>query len=222
MLLFPYNDNHPMMFVVRSLIFSLFFFFTFFTSNSNASSLKQTYLIHTVKYNTKNMVTSLWNSLQTENLHDDDFSLPEIHYIYENAMSGFSATLTDDQLETVKNTEGFISAYPDELLSLHTTHSPKFLGLEIGIGLWNQTSLASDVIVGLVDTGISPEHVSFRDTHMPPVPSRWRGSCDEGTNFSASSCNRKIIGASAFYKGYESIVGKINETTDFRLDGWKF
>ncbi|CAH2039358.1 unnamed protein product [Thlaspi arvense] len=212
MLSFPFNDNHPMMFV-RSLIF-LSFFFLFFTSD--ASSLKQTYVIHTVKSDTKHIVTSLLNSLQTENLDDDDFSLPEIHYIYENAMSGFSATLTDDQLETVKNTEGFISAYPDELLSLHTTHSHEFLGLGFGIGLWNETSLASDVIIGLVDTGISPEHVSFRDTHMPPVPSRWRGSCDEGTNFSSSTCNKKIIGAAAYYKGYESIVGKINETTDFR------
>lgn len=207
-----FNDNRPMMFF-RSLIFFLVFF------TSNASSHKQTYVIHTVTTSTKHIVTSLLNSLQTENIQDNDFSLPEIHYIYENAMSGFSATLTDDQLETVKNTKGFISASPDELLSLHTTYSHEFLGLEYGIGLWNETSLSSDVIIGLVDTGISPEHVSFRDTHMPPVPSRWRGSCDEGTNFSSSSCNKKIIGASAFYKGYESIVGKINETTDFRLDG---
>lgn len=217
MLFFPFNDYRPMMFV-RSLIF-FFFFLIFFTSTNNASPHKQTYVIHTAKTNTRHIVTSLFNSLQTENLQDDDFSLPHIHYIYENAMSGFSATLTDDQLETVKNTRGFISAYPEELLSLHTTYSPEFLGLEFGFGLWNETSLASDVIIGLVDTGISPEHVSFRDTHMPPVPSRWRGSCDEGTNFSSSSCNKKIIGAGAFYKGYEAVVGKINETTDFRLDG---
>ncbi|CAN6876394.1 unnamed protein product [Brassica oleracea] len=212
MLFFPFCDNRPMMFI-RSLLFLFFLFFT-----SNASSFKQTYVIHTVKTNTKDIVSSLLNSLQTDsNIQDDnDFALPEIHYIYENAMSGFSATLTDDQLETVKNSRGFISAYPDELLSLHTTHSHEFLGLEFGIGLWNETSLSSDVIIGLVDTGISPEHVSFRDTHMPPVPSRWRGSCDEGTNFSSSSCNKKIIGAGAYYKGYESIVGKINETTDFR------
>ncbi|KAL1217121.1 Subtilisin-like protease SBT1.1 [Cardamine amara subsp. amara] len=200
------------MMFIRSLIF--FCFLIFFTSN--ASSPKQTYVIHTVTASTKHIVTSLLNSLQTENIQDDEFSLPEIHYIYENAMSGFSATLTDNQLETVKNTQGFISAYPDELLSLHTTYSHEFLGLEFGIGLWNQTSLSSDVIIGLVDTGISPEHVSFRDMHMTPVPSRWRGSCDEGTNFSSSSCNKKIIGASAFYKGYEALVGKINETTDFR------
>ncbi|EOA39736.1 hypothetical protein CARUB_v10008379mg [Capsella rubella] len=212
MLLSPSNHNRPMMFF-RSLFFLIFFFFT---SNVIASPRKQTYVIHTFTATTKDIVTSLFTSLQTENIHDDDFSLPEIHYIYENAMSGFSATLTDDQLQTVKNTKGFISAYPDELLSLHTTYSHEFLGLEYGIGLWNETSLSSDVIIGLVDTGISPDHVSFRDTHMTPVPSRWRGSCDQGTNFSSSSCNKKIIGASAFYKGYESIVGKINETTDFR------
>ncbi|CAL9213263.1 unnamed protein product [Arabidopsis halleri] len=211
MLLYPFSDNRPMMFF-RS--FVVFFFLIFFTSN--VSSHKQTYVIHTVATSTKHIVTSLFNSLQTENIHNDEFSLPEIHYIYENAMSGFSATLTNDQLETVENSKGFISAYPDELLSLHTTYSHEFLGLEYGIGLWNETSLSSDVIIGLVDTGISPEHVSFRDMHMAPVPSRWRGSCDEGTNFSSSSCNKKIIGASAFYKGYESIVGKINETTDFR------
>ncbi|XP_010457066.1 PREDICTED: subtilisin-like protease SBT1.1 isoform X2 [Camelina sativa] len=214
--LFPSNDdNRPMMFFRSLIFFFLIIFFFFFTSN--ASSLKQTYVIHTATTTTKHVVTSLLDSLQTETIHeDDDFSIPEIHYIYENAMSGFSATLTDDQLETVKNTKGFISAYPDELLSLHTTYSHEFLGLEYGIGLWNETSLSSDVIIGLVDTGISPEHVTFRDTHMTPVPSRWRGSCDHGTNFSSSSCNKKIIGASAFYKGYESIVGKINETTDFR------
>ncbi|KAL0700434.1 hypothetical protein Bca4012_056556 [Brassica carinata] len=182
------------MMFIRSLLFLFFIFFT-----SNASSLRQTYVIHTVKTNTKNIVTSLLNSLQTDkSIQDDnDFAIPEIHYIYENAMSGFSATLTDDQLQTVKNSQGFISAYPDELLSLHTTHSYEFLGLEFGIGVWNETSIASDVIIGLVDTGISPEHVSFRDTHMSPVPSRWRGSCDEGTNFSSSSCNKKIIGAAA-------------------------
>ncbi|CAN8295995.1 unnamed protein product [Cochlearia groenlandica] len=207
------------MMFVRSLIFLCFMIF--FASN-DAISLKQTYVIHTVKDNTKHILTSLFNSLPTHNLDDDGdgdddvFSLPEIHYIYENAMSGFSASLTEDQLDRVKNTKGFISAYPDELLSLHTTHSHDFLGLGFGFGLWNQTSLASNVIIGVVDTGISPDHVSFRDTHMSPVPSRWRGSCDQGTNFSALSCNKKIIGASAFYKGYESIIGKINETTDFR------
>ncbi|XP_010540256.1 PREDICTED: subtilisin-like protease SBT1.1 [Tarenaya hassleriana] len=194
--------NPPMMFL-RSSFSLLFFFFA-----SNALPQKRTYIIHTHTTKAKHIYASLLSVVQTD--------APKIHYIYKSAISGFSATLTDAQLETLKNKQGFVSAYEDELLTLHTTHSHEFLGLEFGIGLWNVTSLASDVIIGVVDTGITPEHVSFRDTHMPPVPSRWTGICEKGTNFSSSSCNKKLIGARAFYRGYESIVGRINETSDFR------
>lgn len=48
------------------------------------------------------------------------------------------------------------------------------------------------------------------------VPSRWKGICEAGTRFSAAHCNKKLIGARAFFKGYEAIVGSINETVDYR------
>ncbi|GAY42057.1 hypothetical protein CUMW_063980 [Citrus unshiu] len=141
---------------------------------------------------------------------------PQILYAYENAISGFSAKLSTKQLKSLETVDGFLSATPDELLTLHTTYSPHFLGLESGIGLWDATNLAKDVIVGVIDTGIWPEHIAFQDTGMPPVPSRWKGGCEEGTKFSQSNCNNKLIGARAFFKGYESVVGRINETVDYR------
>lgn len=48
------------------------------------------------------------------------------------------------------------------------------------------------------------------------MPSHWKGKCQVGTKFTASKCNRKLIGAGAFFKAYESIAGRINETTDYR------
>ncbi|GFP82315.1 subtilisin-like protease [Phtheirospermum japonicum] len=96
-----------------------------------------------------------------------------------------------------------------------TTHSPQFLGLRKGQGLWSARNLGSDVIIGLVDTGIWPEHPSFSDSGLSPVPRRWKGKC-QGTKFTALNCNRKLIDAAAFLKLYESAVGRIDETSDYR------
>ncbi|XP_019158764.1 PREDICTED: subtilisin-like protease SBT1.1 [Ipomoea nil] len=142
---------------------------------------------------------------------------PQLLYVYETAVSGFAAKLSRQQLESLKHVHGFLAAVPDEMLTLHTTHSPQFLGLRNGKGLWGAKSLASDVIVGVVDTGIWPEHISFRDAGiMSPVPARWKGTCEAGRAFSPSNCNKKLVGARTFYKGYESIVGKINETVEYK------
>ncbi|XAR54105.1 Cucumisin [Bertholletia excelsa] len=141
---------------------------------------------------------------------------PQLLYVYETAVSGFAAKLSTEQLESLKRVDGFLSAIPDEMLSLHTTHSPQFLGLKIGEGLWEASNLALDVIVGVIDTGIWPGHISFGDSGMSPVPSRWKGSCEEGTEFNSSNCNRKLIGARAFFKGYEAIGGRINDPVEYR------
>ncbi|XP_068634691.1 subtilisin-like protease SBT1.1 [Aristolochia californica] len=147
---------------------------------------------------------------------DGEMQSPQLLYVYETVLSGFSAKLSTKQFKFLQNVDGFLFATPDEVLNLHTTYSPLFLGLHAGKGLWGIPNSASDVIVGVIDTGIWPEHVSFRDGKVGPVPSHWRGICEEGTRFSTANCNKKLIGARAFFKGYESAAGRINETVDFR------
>ncbi|KAK2435276.1 Subtilase family protein [Trifolium repens] len=58
--------------------------------------------------------------------------------------------------------------------------------------------------------GIWPESDSFRDDHMDNLPPRWRGICQVGESFDGSHCNRKIIGARWYIKGYEAEFGKLN------------
>ncbi|XVE77034.1 hypothetical protein DITRI_Ditri13aG0029700 [Diplodiscus trichospermus] len=193
---------------------------------SSASADKQTYIVHMDRTKITNTYNSLGNSkpwhqavldsvTDISSQEEREATPPELIYSYETLFFGFAAKLSAKQLESLKKIDGFVSAIPDKMLSLHTTRSPQFLGLPGSKGLWHSSDLHSDVIIGVVDSGIWPEHVSFQDHGMPPVPARWRGTCEKGTKFSPSNCNRKLIGARSFYGGYLAHGGKINETEEY-------
>ncbi|XP_055821078.1 subtilisin-like protease [Solanum dulcamara] len=116
-------------------------------------------------------------------------------YSYRNVMKGFAARLTAEQVKEMEKKPGFIVAWPERILSLHTTHSPSFLGLQQNIGLWKNSNYGKGVIIGVLDTGITPDHPSFNDEGMPPPPAKWKGKCE--SNFT-TKCNNKLIGARTF------------------------
>ncbi|GLJ35479.1 hypothetical protein SUGI_0713530 [Cryptomeria japonica] len=131
-------------------------------------------------------------------------------YTYNVLLHGFAAKLTSAEAAALESVDGCLAVIPSSLNKLHTTHSPKFLGLTDGGGLWSQQlNRGEDVIVGVVDTGIWPESESFHDKGLGPVPSRWKGECESGEQFDSSMCNRKLIGARFnFSVGYKSHVGE--------------
>lgn len=219
--------------ILRTLQLFVFLTIIMVTSNSMALNIdKQTYIIHMDKAKikvsfhsqdtTKPWYQSVLHSIsQNSNIGEEDdkekeAQSPELLYAYQTTMFGFSAHISKTHLESLSQLDGFLTAIPDEVLPLHTTYTPHFLGLSKGIGLWGASNLASDVIIGVLDSGIWPEHISFRDSGMSPIPSRWKGVCESGTMFSSRNCNKKLIGARAFFKGYEKIAGKINGSTDYR------
>ncbi|KAJ0040575.1 hypothetical protein Pint_27940 [Pistacia integerrima] len=129
-------------------------------------------------------------------------------YTYDNAIHGFSTRLTPEEARSLENQPGILSVLPELKYELHTTRTPQFLGLDKSADTFLESASGSDVIVGVLDTGVWPESKSFVDTGLGPVPSNWKGACEAGTNFSLSICNRKLIGARYFSKGYESKESK--------------
>ncbi|KAL6493815.1 hypothetical protein OROGR_031724 [Orobanche gracilis] len=114
---------------------------------------------------------------------------------YSHAFKGFSAMLTENEASILSGYDEVVSVFPDPILNVHTTRSWDFLeASDSKFGSYARNSV-DDVIIGIIDTGIWPESLSFDDRHIGKIPSKWRGVCMESSDFKKSNCNRKLIGA---------------------------
>ncbi|KAK4389377.1 Subtilisin-like protease SBT1.7 [Sesamum angolense] len=137
---------------------------------------------------------SWYRSFLPRTTTDEEGSSRLVHS-YRNVVSGFAAKLSKEEVEEMEKIDGFITARPQRKLPLHTTHSPNFLGLYQNLGFWPGSNYGEGVIVGVLDTGITPGHPSFADEDMPPPPAKWKGKCEFVTG---TMCNNKLIGARNF------------------------
>uniref|UniRef100_A0ACD5TTS7 Uncharacterized protein n=1 Tax=Avena sativa TaxID=4498 RepID=A0ACD5TTS7_AVESA len=132
-------------------------------------------------------------------LADGGDSGPRIIYSYSHVLTGFAARLSDGEADAMRSRAGCLRLYPEEFLPLATTHSPGFLGLQLGKeGFWSRSGFGRGVVIGLLDTGILPSHPSFGDAGMPPPPKKWKGACEFKAIAGTGGCNNKVIGARAF------------------------
>jgi hypothetical protein len=111
---------------------------------------------------------------------------------------------------------GFVSAYNVKTsATIDTTHTPEYISLNPFADLWPTSSYGKDVIIGVLDSGLWPESLSFRDYGMTSAvagvlgrPSKWKGSCEGGQKFNASMCNAKLIGIRFFNNGVKASTSK--------------
>jgi hypothetical protein len=76
-----------------------------------------------------------------------------------------------------------VSVFLDEKRQLLTTRSWNFIGFP------QQPEIEyskSDVIIGVIDSGIWPESESFNDKGFTPPPTKWKGTC-QASDF---NCNK--------------------------------
>ncbi|KAL2504252.1 Subtilisin-like serine endopeptidase family protein [Abeliophyllum distichum] len=175
-----------------------------------ASAERSTYIVHMDKSFMPKAFSSHrhWYSSTLQSIKSVGFTSldahnpsPKLVYTYDHAFHGFSAVLSTDELEALKKSTGFLSAYPDGIVTPDTTHTYKFLSLNTATGIWPASEYGKNVIIGVVDSGIWPESPSFKDEGMTEIPSRWKGICQAGEEFNSSLCNKKLIGARYFNQG---------------------
>ncbi|XP_027338944.1 subtilisin-like protease SBT4.14 [Abrus precatorius] len=115
-------------------------------------------------------------------------------YSYTKSFNAFAAKLSEDEAKNLSDMDEVLSVFQNQYRKLHTTRSWNFIGLPQTAK--RRLKLESDIIVALLDTGITPESKSFKDKGFGPPPARWKGTCGHYANF--SGCNNKIIGAKYF------------------------
>ncbi|CAA0841641.1 subtilase family protein [Striga hermonthica] len=168
-----------------------------------------------------------------ENHHSFLFSVKETEedakssliYSYKRSINGFAAFLTQREASEISKREEVVSVFQSHprKYALHTTRSWEFSGLPEATNsskdknsLLYKSGYGKGVIVGMLDTGIWPESESFNDEGMDDVPQQWNGTCQTGEAFNTSQCNKKIIGARYYLKGYEAHLGPLNKSFDVK------
>jgi len=144
-------------------------------------------------------------------------------YDYRYSFSGFAAELTETQAARMATVAGVVTVSPDQLNAADTSSTPTFLGLDAPGGPWDQLGgvggAGEGIIIGLVDSGIWPESLSFSDRtgkngnatkdgklSYGQIPG-WHGKCTPGEQFLASNCNQKLIGAQRFNAAWGGDAG---------------
>ena len=146
-------------------------------------------------------------------------------YDYVYSFNGFAAKLTSTQAAKLARRAGIVAVTPDQLHEADTSSTPSFLGLDAPGGLWSMLGgpgkAGEGIIIGVVDTGIWPESLSFSDRvdasgapSSSPTAKRvfqqipgWHGKCVPGEAFVATKCNQKLIGARYFNAAWGGNAG---------------
>jgi len=142
---------------------------------------------------------------------------------YSYALNGFAAKLTSDEVRALSHERRVVAVFKDRMQQLQTDNTPTFLGLNAQGGPWDAGIQGDDVVVGVIDSGIWPEHPSFADdgsfTPMPgiDVPCAFGGPRQPNSPPDrAFTCNNKLLGARDMRITYNQLNGP--ETYDSARD----
>lgn len=203
-----------------------FFSFLLLLQSPNLTSAEQeSYVVYFGEHPQRTQGESLLSQKRATESHIDllasllkckEKARDAIFYSYTKHINGFAANLEEEEAIAISKYPGVISVFRNKGYKLHTTHSWEFLGLERdgrvpSKSLWTKSRFGEDTIIGNLDTGVWPESDSFKDEGMGPIPPKWKGICQNDSE-EEFSCNRKLIGARYFNKGYQSATGPLNSS----------
>lgn len=131
----------------------------------------------------------------------------EVLHVYDLVLNGFAAELTVEEAMELAALPDVVDIEPDELLELHTDNGPGWIEAP---AVWGDDdsdvgTRGAGIVVGIIDTGITPSNPSFVDPgpidgyeHTNPNgEGQYLGVCDpsQPAYDPTFPCNEKLIGA---------------------------
>jgi len=145
---------------------------------------------------------------------------------YVNALNGFAVGASTTEIQKIAAQPGVRTVMPDLLYEADTDVSQEFLGLNDEGGAYLSGLTGEGVVVGVIDSGIWPEHPSVADDGSygtPPISidmieieGQTSSGCDfgdtehvlaEGLVDDPFTCNNKLIGARHVMPTYLAATG---------------
>lgn len=135
----------------------------------------------------------------------------EVLYSYDVAFNGLAIRATPAGAARLLEINGVAAIYRDEMRQVDTDSTVEYLGIDsVWSGGGGMPGTKGDgIIIGVIDTGIWPEHPSFADGGVyPPPPAKWHGVCQPPEDSSlVYNCTNKLIGVRYFLDGYKAAQG---------------
>ena len=79
-------------------------------------------------------------------------------YSYRYAFNGFAARMSDANAEALRSDPNVVNVWKDEIRQMQTDSSPRYIGVSKWGGAWLKGYTGRNVVVGVVDSGVWPEH----------------------------------------------------------------
>lgn len=113
-------------------------------------------------------------------------------YSYRYTLNGFAARMNPAQAGKLEALDEVVAVWEDEIRPLATATSADFLGLfDNDAGLRGFRGLDGDgIVIGVIDSGIVPEHPSLADTREAPQPRLCKSTWGENSLLGRWLCRR--------------------------------
>ncbi|MDZ4350024.1 MAG: S8 family serine peptidase [Xanthomonadaceae bacterium] len=123
-------------------------------------------------------------------------------HVYDVVFNGVAVELTPDEAEEIARQPGVRRIAPDWVDSIQTDAGPPWIQApQLWNGVAGLQSRGEGVVVGVIDTGITPTHLSFAATSGGFTHSNPRGQLLGLCASAQATCNSKLIGVYDFTTG---------------------